>query len=90
MSVGVSSSINASDPINWPSAPRDRIREEFFAEALVPATALLEVSLLPQPILSLARHCPLRLHRRNYSRVAARVVSSRDSASANISGCVAR
>ena len=80
------SSINALDPINLPSSPRDKVKEEFFAKECAPAAALLEVELLQRSEFSLTHRCSMRLHRRNYSRALAREASSRDSASANISG----
>jgi len=87
----VRTSISALDPINLPSPPRDKVREEFFANVGAPRPAPMhEVPLLSRPMFTLQRSCSLRIHRRNYSRVATRVASSRDSASANISGCVAR
>jgi hypothetical protein len=83
----VRKSIRALDSINLPSPTRDRVREEFFADVgAPPAAPMHEVPLLLRPTLTLQRSCSLRIHRRNYSRVAMRVASSRDSASVNISG----
>jgi hypothetical protein len=85
----VRKSISALDPINLPSPLRNKVKEEFFAEAAVPA-GLLQAPLLPRQTFTYQRSYSLRIHRRNYSRVVARVASSWDSASANMSGCVAR
>jgi hypothetical protein len=84
----VRKSIGALDPINLPSPSRDKVREEFSGkECAPPAATLHEVPLLPRPIFTtIPWHSSLRTHRRNYSRSAARKASSRDSASANISG----
>ena len=85
----VRKSISALDPINLPTPPRDKVREEFGESpgALPAAAAFFEVRLLPRPASSnLPRPFSLRLHRRHYSRAAARNASSADSASANISG----
>jgi hypothetical protein len=79
-------SINALDPIYLPDPSRDNVKEEFFAAdpaALVVAT---HVPLLPRQNCWLAQRCALRIHRRDYSRAAARNASSRFSAAANISG----
>jgi hypothetical protein len=87
----VRKSISALDPINLPSPSRDKVREDFFADVGSPRPAPMhEVPLLLRPTFALQRSCSLRIHRRNYSRVAMKVASSRDSASANISVCVAR
>lgn len=83
----VRKSINALDPINLPSPARDKVREEFFArDAALLLMVHAEKPLLPQRVCTAPRRRALRLHRRNYSRALASEASSRDSASANISG----
>ena len=84
----VRKSIGALDPINLPNPSRGKVLEEFCAEDYAaPVAALCEVPLLPRPAFpKLSRQCSLRIHYRNYSRSSARNASSRDSASANISG----
>jgi hypothetical protein len=84
-------SINAMDPIHLPNPVRGKIREEFFANDGAPqVVAMLAVPLLPRPTFARPPSCSLRIHRRNYSRTAARNASSTDSASANISGWIVR
>jgi hypothetical protein len=80
------SSINALDPINLPSPPRDKVKEKFFAKECAPAATTLEVALSQRSEFFLRHRYSMRLHRRNYSRTLAREASSRNSASANISG----
>jgi hypothetical protein len=88
----VRKSIGALDPINLPSPTRDKVREEFFGKECVSlAVTLHDVSLLPRPVFAIPRPRSLRTHHRNYSRSSSlRNALSRDSASANISGCVTR
>jgi hypothetical protein len=84
----VRKSIGALDPINLPSPPRDKVREEFFAsDGAARPGAMREVPLLPRQMFTHQRSYSLRIHRRNYL---ARVASSWDSASANMSGCESR
>ena len=84
----VSKSIGALDPINLPDPSRGKVLEEFCAkDGAPPVAAWHEVPLLPQQgFAKFPRQHSLRIHYRNYSRSAARKASSRDSASANISG----
>ncbi len=88
----VRKSISALDPINLPKPPRDKVLEEFSARDCAPPEAVShEVPVLPRPAFTtFPRLCSLRIHRRNYSGSSAMKASSIDSASANISGCVAR
>jgi hypothetical protein len=87
----VRKSLNALDPINLPSPCRDKVREEFLgADAALLLIAHAEPPLLPPRVVTPPRRSSLRIHRRDYSRASLRIGSSRDSASANISGCVAR
>jgi hypothetical protein len=85
-------SIRALDPINLPDPSPDKVKEEFFAGDASPLALAraLHVPLLRRQSSALPPRCSLRLHRRDYSRASAREASSRNSASANISGCVAR
>ena len=86
----VRKSINALDPINLPAPSRDKVREDFVANASLVPTPLLEVALAPRAAILLGPPRRARLHRRDYARAAARALSSRDSASSNMSGCVNR
>jgi hypothetical protein len=87
----VRKSINALDPINLPSPSRDKVREEFLADAAaVLSIAHAETPLLQARVFTPLSRCALRIHRRHYSRASARSASRLDSASANIAGCVAR
>jgi hypothetical protein len=79
-------SIRALDPINLPNPSRDRVREEFFASDPSRLVVDLHVPLSPRPICMLPQRFSLRIHRRDYSPALARKASSRNSASANISG----
>jgi len=82
----VRKSIRALDPINLPDPACEKVKEDFLAIDVPPLLASVHVPLLPKQAVMLPQRYALRIHRRNYSRVAARKVSSRDSASANISG----
>ena len=81
----VRTSISALDPIHFPKPFGNKVKEEFSSKHCM-AASLHEVPLLPRPIFVSARPRPPHLPRRNYSRFSARVSSSMDSASANISG----
>jgi hypothetical protein len=79
-------SIGALDPINLPDPSRDKVKEDLQRGEAPLLLAVPYVPLLPPQTCAPTRPCSLRIHRRNYSRVLARVTSSKDSASANISG----
>jgi hypothetical protein len=79
-------SINALDPINLPAPWRDKVKEEHGLMPSAAAPALdAQLPLLRERIFP-TRRSALRIHRRHYSRAATSEASSRDSASANISG----
>ena len=83
----VRKSISALDPINLPKPSRSKVKEEFSArDCALLVVGLHEVPLLLRPMHRAFPRRVQRLHRRSYSRPLARNASSRDSASANISG----
>jgi hypothetical protein len=87
----VRKSINALDPINLPRPSRDKVREEFLAsDSALLLVAQAEMPQLQRRVCTPLPRCALRIHRRNYSRESMRSASRLDSASANISACVAR
>jgi hypothetical protein len=86
----VKKSIGALDPIHLPDPSRDKVKEDLSPADPAPFGVALQVSLLPRQSLAPPGRFSLRIHRRDYSCASARVALSKISASANISGCVAR